>query len=392
MGSIIKDLLWMFIIIGMAWLSVAIFLLIHLYKRTDIKALQKLLWLLFAFVPVIGTLCYAVLQFKKNKQLLFAVVTAIFITIFSVWYFAIYLQSSSNYNRLNNAGITIQSNQLLDEFVANEQLANSKYNNQVLVVTGFAEKHETKAIKTLYIRTNNSQGFVSVNLKQQQIIPNNVTLTVKGICTGYILGEVQLTDAIILKIDTLPQPVFLLPSTNKDTALTQKKSIQKDAVQLNANSILKSTNGTIHFFSKTPAEDIEATNQQIISSINTSTNEIQFAALIKGFQFDNQLMQKHFNEPEYLNSDVYPKSEFKGKIKNNTQFNFNKQGRYDVVVDGDLMIHGKHKKMQATGTITINNTTVSIQSNFKLHVQDFAIDGSDVADLLEVAVTCNYNK
>ena len=54
-------------------------------------------------------------------------------------------------------------------------------------------------------------------------------------------------------------------------------------------------------------------------------------------------MQEHFNE-NYLESDKYPKSVFKGKITNIDKVNFQKDGNYPILVNGILEIHGVKKR------------------------------------------------
>ncbi|MBA4322227.1 MAG: YceI family protein, partial [Odoribacter sp.] len=74
-------------------------------------------------------------------------------------------------------------------------------------------------------------------------------------------------------------------------------------------------NGFIGFFGHTPMEDIKADNNQVSSILDISTGELVFQALIKSFHFERALMEEHFNE-NYLESDKFPKSGFKGKITN----------------------------------------------------------------------------
>ena len=73
-------------------------------------------------------------------------------------------------------------------------------------------------------------------------------------------------------------------------------------------------NGSVSFFSETPIEDIRALNKQTSCVLDINTGSFAFQVPIRGFMFKNALMQEHFNE-NYLESDIYPKSIFKGKIK-----------------------------------------------------------------------------
>ena len=103
--------------------------------------------------------------------------------------------------------------------------------------------------------------------------------------------------------------------------------------------------GVISFFSSTPLEDIKAINKQVSCVLDKSTGEFAFQLPIKGFTFKNALMQEHFNE-SYLESDIYPKSVFKGKIIdwNAVQLSENPT---EVFIEGELTIHGIKQKKRA---------------------------------------------
>src|SRR5258705_13933804 len=71
--------------------------------------------------------------------------------------------------------------------------------------------------------------------------------------------------------------------------------------------------GKISFFSSTSMEDISAINKSAVTLLDTKTGDLQFAALMKGFEFKKALMQEHFNK-EYVESSKFPKAEFKGQV------------------------------------------------------------------------------
>jgi polyisoprenoid-binding protein YceI len=110
--------------------------------------------------------------------------------------------------------------------------------------------------------------------------------------------------------------------------------------------------GHIAFFSQTPVENIEADNRKVSSVFDVTTGAIQFAVLIKAFEFEKALMQEHFNE-NYMESNTFPKAEFKGKVEGFGETELKQPGTYDVVVKGDLTIHGVTKPVTHNGTITV---------------------------------------
>ncbi len=130
--------------------------------------------------------------------------------------------------------------------------------------------------------------------------------------------------------------------------------------------------GKINFSSKSPLEDIEGKNKSVTSVLDTQSGSFQFIALIKGFEFENEEMQDHFNS-DYLESDRYPKAEFKGQIINNPSINYGKPGNYPAQVKGQLTIHGVTREVQANGTIVVQANQVLASSTFNMQVADYNI-------------------
>ena len=137
------------------------------------------------------------------------------------------------------------------------------------------------------------------------------------------------------------------------------------------SQIYYTKSGKISFFSKAPLEDIESVNKTVDCLVNTSTGSVQFSVLIKGFEFQKALMQEHFNE-NYLESNKYPRSNFKGTIVNNSQVDYNKPGIYNVTVRGELTIHGITKTIEANGTIKAG-PSLELESTFIVKLSDYAI-------------------
>jgi len=107
--------------------------------------------------------------------------------------------------------------------------------------------------------------------------------------------------------------------------------------------------------------------------IDKESGEIEFAVLMKAFKFKKALMEEHFNE-NYVESEKYPKSKFKGKILNIQEVDFSKDGSFPVVVKGQLTLHGETKEVETKGTLDINGDEVQINAAFHLSPEDFAIE------------------
>jgi polyisoprenoid-binding protein YceI len=142
---------------------------------------------------------------------------------------------------------------------------------------------------------------------------------------------------------------------------------------------LISKNGHIWFYSQTPLEEIEAHNHAVVSLLDPATGDLQFNILIKSFEFKRALMQEHFNE-NYMESDKYPKSSFKGKITNISIIDFKKDGVYPAEVSGDLTIHNTTKAVTSKGTIEIKGKTVTAKATFAAVPHDYDIQIPSVVE------------
>ena len=166
-------------------------------------------------------------------------------------------------------------------------------------------------------------------------------------------------------------------------------------ITAHAQSVYFTKNGKISFFSKTPLEDIDAKNNDVASKINSKTGDMEFQLLVKGFHFKKASMQDHFNEPDYMDSDKYPKAVFKGKIKNISVITFSKNGVYNITVEGDLTIHGVTQKINCSGTVTVNGEKLNAKTIFTIKLKDYKVSVPSivtkrVAETIQVTVDCDY--
>ena len=157
-----------------------------------------------------------------------------------------------------------------------------------------------------------------------------------------------------------------------------------------------SKNGHIWFFASTPLEDIEAHNNQVVSILNVADGTLQFSLLVKAFEFKKALMQEHFNE-NYMESDKIPKSSFTGKITNNDQIDYKKDGAYPAEVTGELTIHGVTKSVPAKGTIIVSGKSITAKAKFIAMPKDYDIEipsvvENKIAKEVEVNVDVTYNQ
>ncbi len=130
--------------------------------------------------------------------------------------------------------------------------------------------------------------------------------------------------------------------------------------------------GLVSFYSDAPLEKIEAKNHQVNCALDASSGFFVVKILMRSFVFEKALMQEHFNE-EYVESDKYPNAFFKGKVVNLKDINFSKAGVYPAVIEGEMTIHGKTKKLKAKGTFTVSDDGIIAKGKFPLKLDDYGI-------------------
>jgi len=153
-------------------------------------------------------------------------------------------------------------------------------------------------------------------------------------------------------------------------------------------------NGHIWLYSYTPIEVIEAHNRQVVSILDAATGDLQFNLLVKSFEFKIALMQEHFNE-NYMESDQYPKSSFKGKIMDPDKIDVEKDGVYPASVSGDLMLHGITKTVTTTGTLEIKGGSITAKAKFTVSPKDYNIEipslvENNIAKSIDIHVDVTY--
>jgi len=153
--------------------------------------------------------------------------------------------------------------------------------------------------------------------------------------------------------------------------------------------------GKVTFFSSTPVENIEAINNDAACVIDGSKGDVMLQVPIKSFKFEKQLMQEHFNE-NYMESNKFPKADFRGKITNLSSVTLSKDGTYQAKVSGKMTIHGVTRDAVANGTINVKDGVATVVSKFFVKATDYGIKipsvvASKIAEHIEVSVNCPLN-
>jgi hypothetical protein len=165
-------------------------------------------------------------------------------------------------------------------------------------------------------------------------------------------------------------------------------------VQANAQKMYQTKSGQIKFNASSPLETIKAVNNQADSRWLESNGQIVFSVLIKGFKFENQLMEDHFNE-NYMESGKFPKAEFKGFINDIQHVDLSNAGGNEITADGILTIHGVSQKVMASGSLTVlSSGKIMLKSEIKIKLKDYRISGtligSKIAPDATISVYCIY--
>jgi YceI-like domain len=140
-----------------------------------------------------------------------------------------------------------------------------------------------------------------------------------------------------------------------------------------AQEIYTAKNASVAFFAGTVMEDIDGKSKQIISFLNTKTGEVAVSIDNKSFKFKSNLMEEHFNE-NYMETEKYPKTEFKGKIDNVATINFTNPNFFDVTISGTLTTHGVSQPKTIQARLKNNNGVLEGTAKFSVVLEDHKID------------------
>jgi hypothetical protein len=156
------------------------------------------------------------------------------------------------------------------------------------------------------------------------------------------------------------------------TKITLIAAFVFSAFSSNAQKVYATKTGQTAFNASSPIEKIAAVNNQTDSKFVGESGQVVFAVLVKGFKFENQLMEDHFNE-NYMESTQFPNATFKGNITNPTEVNFAKDGAYTAKLSGTMNMHGVEKPANIIGKVTVKGGIISIHADFAVSAADYNI-------------------
>lgn len=145
-----------------------------------------------------------------------------------------------------------------------------------------------------------------------------------------------------------------------------------DAMLLDSKiPVYRCENGKITLRSEAPLEVIEAKSTRLRGAIDAANNTFAWSVEVKTFEgFNNPLQREHFNE-NYMESKIYPKATFTGKIIE--QVDFGQDGSQTVRAKGKLTIHGVAQERIIKSQLTIKNGKATVKSAFTVQLADHSI-------------------
>jgi len=143
------------------------------------------------------------------------------------------------------------------------------------------------------------------------------------------------------------------------------------AVEYNVD---RSKKNSVKFISDAPIEEFEGVSSNIDGYLIGGKNdiakdsELYFEIDLNTIDTGISLRNRHMRD-NYLHTKKYPLAAYTGKITS-----AKKNGNsWDVVVDGEMDIHGKTKKIKLNGKIIKSGDSFRITSEFLVNINDHGI-------------------
>lgn len=150
----------------------------------------------------------------------------------------------------------------------------------------------------------------------------------------------------------------------------------------------------ISFFSSTPMEDIKAETNSASTVLDLSNGAVQWAVLIKSFEFKKALMQEHFNE-NYMESNKFPKAKFKGKMLEFETLDLGVDGDYTLSVEGSLEIHGVTQAIENQVQFQVKDGQLFANTEIMVKPADYDIEipklvRNNIAKEIKIEIQADY--
>ncbi len=154
-------------------------------------------------------------------------------------------------------------------------------------------------------------------------------------------------------------------------------------------TVYMTNNGEVSFLSDAPLEMIKASSKSLKGALNIKDRNFTFTIPVSSFEgFNSSLQRTHFNE-NYMESDQYPSSTFKGKIIE--EEDLSKPGVYTIRAKGKLNIHGVENDRIIKCDLKVSQGKIEVNANFTVFLTDHnikipSIVNQKIAEEIKVAI------
>ncbi len=156
-----------------------------------------------------------------------------------------------------------------------------------------------------------------------------------------------------------------------------------------ASDLYFTDSGHVRFTSDAPLEYIQASSNELAGILSVNDLSFSFSVPIVSFQgFNSALQRTHFNE-NYLESEKFPRSTFKGKIIEEVDFNL--PGTVSIRAKGILNVHGIERDRIIRCTMQIEGGRIMVETNFTVPLEEHEIKipsivQQKIAEIIEVSI------
>jgi polyisoprenoid-binding protein YceI len=141
-------------------------------------------------------------------------------------------------------------------------------------------------------------------------------------------------------------------------------------VYVSAQSMFEIRNGAVKFESNAPLENIKASSTELTGLVDIAANSFAFSIDVISFKgFNSPLQQEHFYE-NYMETTLYPKATFSGKLIDKFNPDIAKQ---KLRAKGNLTVHGVKKERIIDVMLTKKGSLYLLDCNFNVLLVDHAI-------------------
>ncbi|MEX0986779.1 MAG: YceI family protein [Bacteroidales bacterium] len=129
--------------------------------------------------------------------------------------------------------------------------------------------------------------------------------------------------------------------------------------------------GKVNFVSDAPLELIKAASGELTGALSSADRSFSFQVPSRSFEgFNSSLQRTHFNE-DYMESELYPMSTFRGKIIE--EVDLSQPGKQTIRAKGKLTIHGVEFDRIIRCTLDNRNNQIHVMADFTVFLDDHNI-------------------